>query len=323
MSQKPELLDPMIEYIKLELIAIISITLYRVSSIILIQTSNIKFILKILVLETILSIVFDLFFIGNKSFGLHLGVNGIAYTNIIIQTLLFIITFNKILRLYAIKYRYIITYFKLSSIKNWIKVGSISGLESFVRNLAFLIIIIKMINQIGEQGSFWVMMNFIWGWILIPILALGEVIKNETSKTNKLDLKQYIKYTTLIVIIWIISIPFWEKFLGQIMGLEGDFLQSVLKLSYISIIFHVIFAYNNIIDSYFYGIGRTDLMLYQSLFVNIIFYGIAYILFRIGFYNPTLFKITIMFGIGMVIDSAFTFIQYFRYVKFRPIQIDL
>lgn len=85
---------------------------------------------------------------------------------------------------------------------------------------------------------------------------------------------------------------------------------SVVHVTMISIGFYIVFAYNNIIDSIFYALGRTDLMLYQSLIVNTVFYGGMYLAYKTGSFVPTLERIAIMFGVGMAIDSGITFILY-------------
>jgi hypothetical protein len=74
-------------------------------------------------------------------------------------------------------------------------------------------------------------------------------------------------------------------------------------------------------DSTFYGIGRTDYMLYQSLIVNILFYGTAYILFKVGIYVPTLQNIALLFGLGMLFDFIPTVILYVIMLKRRNIKI--
>ena len=64
--------------------------------------------------------------------------------------------------------------------KDFLKVGGISCLKSFVRNIAYMLMIARMVNMVGEQGTYWVANNFIWGWLLLPVLQLGELIKRET-----------------------------------------------------------------------------------------------------------------------------------------------
>ena len=64
--------------------------------------------------------------------------------------------------------------------KEFAKICSISGVESLVRNVAYMVMISRMVNMVGEQGIYWVANNFIWGWLLLPILSLGDLIKKET-----------------------------------------------------------------------------------------------------------------------------------------------
>ena len=99
--------------------------------------------------------------------------------------------------------------------------------------------------------------------------------------------------------------------------------EKVFSLVLIQLVFYIIFAYNNIMDSTFYGVGRTDYMLYQSLIVNILFYGGAYILFKMGVFEPTLNGIAIMFGLGMAFDFIPTVVLYLKLFKDRGIKIDL
>ena len=66
-------------------------------------------------------------------------------------------------------------------VKEFVKVGGISGFESFVRNLAYMVMISRMVNIVNEQGTYWFANNFIWGWLLLPVIQLGELIKQEIS----------------------------------------------------------------------------------------------------------------------------------------------
>lgn len=104
------------------------------------------------------------------------------------------------------------------------------------------------------------------------------------------------------------TIPLWESFVHNILGISNA--SEVIHLVMIMIGFYVVFALNNVIDSYFYGIGRTDLMLYQSLIVNTLFYGAAFVSYQQGLFVPTLNKVAIMFGLGIALDAAITWLLY-------------
>jgi Na+-driven multidrug efflux pump len=314
MSQKDELVGPTATYIRIETIAILLSVLYKFISIVLISLKNIKSLLVILAIQMILTIISDTFLISELPFSFQLGVNGIAIGNIVINVILFIV--GAILLLSEdIK---VFTRNKLSFAwqKEWWKIGSISGLELFIRNFAFIVMILKMINMVQEQGNYWVANNFIWGWLLLPVLALGELIKQNVAETHKNAVdkfKQFMIITGIIILVWILSIPGWKPFIQHIMN-AADY-ETVYQVVIISFGFYIIFALNNVVDSIFYGLGRTDLMLYQSLIVNTLFYGTMFVLYKLSIFQPTLIGIALMFGTGMALDSVITFIMYGVLVK--------
>lgn len=89
----------------------------------------------------------------------------------------------------------------------------------------------------------------------------------------------------------------------------------------ISVGFYVLFAFNNVIDSIFYGIGKTKYMLFQSVAINSIFYGTAFILYVTGIYQPTLTLIALMFAAGIAFDSLLTYGMFIWMLKKRNISI--
>ena len=194
------------------------------------------------------------------------------------------------------------------------RTGGLSGLESLVRNAAFLLMVIRLVNVVQEQGTFWVTNSFIWGWLLIPIIALGELIKRDTAEREEnvtTSVPGYFALTAIFVILWLASMPVWANFVRGVMGVANP--QAIDTLAIVSIGFYILFAFNNVADSVFYGRGRTDLMLYQSLIVNTVFYGSAYLLYRAGVFTPTLVGIAIMFGLGIAMDSLITFVMFARF----------
>ena len=43
-----------------------------------------------------------------------------------------------------------------SWMKEWWNVGKFSGIDSFVRNLFYMLFIVRMMNVVEEQGTYWV-----------------------------------------------------------------------------------------------------------------------------------------------------------------------
>jgi Na+-driven multidrug efflux pump len=321
MAQDTNLITETVIYIRYELIGLIVSNLVKFLMVFLVLKELKKEIYIVLLIQMVLTIFFDSLFISELGFSLNIGVNGIAFTNIIVYSVMFLYLAYKLFKQYSITLN---DYFKnldFKWLKEWFKVGGFSGLESFVRNLAFMIMIIRMINVVNEQGTFWVANGFIWSWMLLPVLTLGELIKKETSEGDEQissKTKGYFTVTTIIMFTWIITLPLWKPFLQYVMNVpEYD---KVFSLVFIQLIFYVIFAYNNIMDSTFYGVGKTDYMLWQSLIVNIIWYGGAFILFKAGLFEPSLNKIALLFGIGMAIDFIPTIILYIKLLKDRKIK---
>lgn len=310
MDQKEKILDASVSYIRIEAVAIMISIFYKFISIFLISLNKMKELFVLLLFQMLFTIVSDVFLVSSLSVSYNIGVNGIAIGNILINALLFIVSIF-LLKKDEIN---IFSKNKISFVwqKEWFKVGRLSGLESFIRNFVFIIIILKMINLVEEQGTFWVANNFIWGWLLLPVMALGSLIKRNTSEDHETANTMFVPYTTItlgVVLIWVLTIPGWERFIEKVMNISNC--KEVYYVVLISIPFYVVFALNNVVDSIFYGLGRTDLILYQSLIVNFIFFGTTSLLFKMDIYVPSLNSIAIMFGSGMALDSAITFAMYF------------
>ncbi len=320
MAQQPELVDATVEYIRLETIASVFLTLVKFMTLVLITVKRPKYLYWILGAKMVLTILLDTLLISQLSFSLQLGVNGIAITNIIVNVLLLFVAvycLNKegihILSKQRLQFHWM---------KRWAKVGSYSGLESLVRNLAFMLMIIRLMNVVAEQGTFWVGNAFIWSWLLLPVLTLGDLIKKEIAE-DKANIEThtlgYIGLTTIFVAIWLITIPLWPWFLRDVMNVHDP--SKVFYLVMIQLFFYITFAYNNILDSTFYGVGRTDYMLHQSLIVNIIFYGGAFVLYATGVFIPTLTSVALLFGLGIFFDMIPTVWLYRKLLRDEKISI--
>lgn len=315
MAQNSALVDATVSYIRLETIAYIFLTMWKFLMLILLLIGRDKLIYIMLTVQMILTVLLDTLFISEFSFSLQLGVNGIAITNIIVNIVLLAVFFillkkEKNINIFQRKK------LNFAWVKQWTTIAGYSGLETLVRNLAFMYMVVRMVNIINEPGTFWVTNSFIWGWLLLPVLQLSELIKSDCSKDEeniKLNFRGYVGVTTIIIAIWLVTIPLWEPFIKNVLNMSNY--EVISHLVMISLPFYILFAYNNIIDSIFYGIGKTEYMLFQSVFVNVTFYGTLFILFQKGIYVPTLELITLMFAAGIAVDSLLTFVMYWYLSK--------
>ena len=312
MKQQTELLGSTIQYIRLESVAILLSSIYAFLSLVLVLKNEKKVLCSLLVSQMVMTILCDSVLVSQFSFSLQLGVNGIAISNIIVNCVLAILALRYLSKYGVSLNPKSINFNQLQWLKEWGIIGWKSGLESFVRNTAFIVMILQLVNQVQQSGTFWVANQFIWGWLLLPILTLGQLVKQDAATNHGLTsqrVNSYLWLSIIIIMFWLFTAPVWNSFISHVMGVSSA--QSVIHLVSLLVGFYIIFSLNNVIDSYFYGIGRTDLMLYQSLLVNCLFYGSAFILYQIGVFIPTLDRIAVMFGLGITVDALITWGLYY------------
>lgn len=312
MATSIDILELSVDYIRLESIANIFSMLANFVLVSLITFGKDKYVYIITFLKLILSIVFDTLFISNLNFSLNLGVNGIAISNIIINLIMFIVTLFILYKLDLNVLNKEKLNFKWA--KEFIKIGGISGIESFVRNIFYMIMISRMVNIVGEQGTYWVANNFIWGWLLLPVIQLGELIKQEVAVNHENVRKNSLGYffiTLCICLIWFIFIPLYKPFMKYVLNFNE--VDKLFNLVMVLIGFYVLYAVQNVFDSTFYGLGKTNYMLFESIVTNTVYYGICFILYITNIFKPSLIGIALMFGIGNLFDSVVSFIVY-RYL---------
>ena len=318
MAQASELTPATIWYIRYETVAKVPEIAFRMLLIGLVVQNRYRVILGLLALQMILSIGLDAFLVRVGPGSLGLGVNGIALSNVISYTALAIIAYRfGVASREPSESRGHVSRRTLSFawLTEWTRIGGLSGIESLVRNAAFMLMILRLVNVVQEPGTFWIANSFIWGWMLLPVLSLGTLVKRDVGtedharRATSTNPGSYLWITLGIVAFWMLSIPLWRPFVSEVMGVENP--DAIVGIAFISLPFYVAFAFNNVIDSVFYGSGRTDLMLVQAVVVNALVYGIAFILYVTGVFEPTLTRIAVLFGIGIFLDSVITFALYF------------
>lgn len=302
MATSKDIISESVIYIRIESIANIFILLSNFILICLITLGKSRYVYILTAAKLILSIVFDTFLVSTLNISANLGVNGIGYSNIIVNIILFAVS---VVLLSKEEYK-IFNKEKLSFtwVKEFVKIGGISGLESFVRNIAYMLMISRMVNMVNEQGTYWVANSFIWGWLLLPINQLGELIKQEVStdeKAIKNNTLGYFAVTAIVCLVWFITIPGWKGFMANV--LQFSDVDKLYNLVMVLLGFYVLYALQNVFDCEFYGLGKTNYMLFESIVTNSIYYGIAFALYLAGKWTPTLMSIALLFGVGNAFDS--------------------
>ena len=320
MATDKSILSESAAYIRIESIANIFGILTQFALVALVTVNKRKYLYALTGARLVLCLLSDTFLVSTLQVSANLGVNGIGYSNIIVNALLLAVS----IALLAKENVRIFVKGKLNFF--WVgefgKVGSISGLESLVRNVAYMVMIVRMVNVVGEQGTYWVANNFIWGWLLLPVLQLGELIKQEVAADHENIRRNSLGYfgiTAVICMVWFVSIPGWKPFMTHILGFTD--VDKLFGLVLLLVGFYVMYAVQNVFDSTFYGLGKTNYMLFESVVTNSVYYGGAFILYTLGLWTPTLIGIALLFGIGNAFDSLVSMIAYWHLLKKQRINI--
>ena len=294
-------------YLRLETLAFMMGIIVSVANVVFVVIGKDKNVYIFLAVRTALSLVADILLIPS------FGVYGVAVSNIISNTLL---SAACIMLLY--KQGYIcFKCFKKSDgamLREWCKTGVFSGLQQFIDNLIYAVMVCKMVNMVAEQGNYWIANNFIWGWLLIPITALAEVIRSDCKDGYK-ELRKFNYYfiAAASAVLWVVTIPTWTPFFRYAQGLQnaGEIFGIVIKL----IPFYIAYAGCAIIDNIFVGLGKTSYNAVNSLIINFGYYGIFYILYRTHTVTFNMNTIILMFGFGMAVHYAVSLVeeQVFKY----------
>lgn len=320
MATDPSIMEASATYIRIEAVANIFGILSQFALVGLVTLGKDKLVYILTGVKLVLCVVFDLFLVSNLACSANLGVNGIGISNIIVNAILFGTTLFLLAKNNVNVFNKEKMNFKWA--KEFAKIGGISGAESFVRNLAYMVMIARMVNVVNEQGTYWVANNFIWGWMLLPVTQLGELIKQETS-TNKNAVKNntlgYFTITAITIIAWCVLIPAYKPFMQYVLNFSD--VDKLFVLVMVLFGFYVLYAIQNVFDATFYGLGKTNYMLFESIVTNSIYYGIAFILYLTGVWQPTLIGIALLFGIGNAFDTIVSLGAYWFLLRRNQINI--
>lgn len=320
MAADGSIIGESVSYIRIESVANVFAILAEFALVALLTVNKSKYIYILTGARVALCLIVDTFLVSTLPFSANLGVNGIGYSNIIVNAVLLGVSLFLLAR-ERIKV-FTRTTLNFAWAKEFVRVGGISGVESLVRNAAYILMVARMVNVVGEQGTYWVANNFIWGWLLLPVIQLGELIKQEVAadreniRRNSLG---YFAITAVVALLWLLSIPLWKPFMTHVLGFTD--VDKLFGLVMLLLGFYVLYALQNVFDSTFYGLGKTNYMLFESVVTNSVYYGIAFILYITGVWVPSLTGIALLFGIGNAFDSVVSLAAYLFLLKKERIDI--
>ncbi len=288
-------------YLRLETVAFMAGFAVSLANVVFVVIGKDKNVYLFLGVRTALSLFADLLLIP------RFGVYGVAGSNITVNTLL---SAACIVLLYRQGLFRVSRFTKADGgiLRDWCRTGVFSGLQQFVDNFVYAVMVCKLVNLVAEQGNYWIANNFIWGWLLIPISALSEVIRSDCKDGYPaLRRSNYYLIAAASVALWAVTIPAWTPFLRYAQGLENaeEIFSVIIRL----VPFYVAYAGCAIIDSFFVGLGKTKCLAINSLIINLGYYGVFYLLYRTNTISFDLNTIILMFGFGMVAHLIVSLIE--------------
>lgn len=190
-------------------------------------------------------------------------------------------------------------------LKDYLIIGVFSGLQIFLDNFIYAVMICKMVNAVSESGNYWVANNFIWGWLLTPVMVITEIIKK--NNLEKLEFKNVWKYALMVSVFWLISVPSWRWFVINVMSSDANI---ILNILYPLTPFYIAYIISSFIDGWFISKGKTIYNTINSFLVNIVYYGIAFILFYKGLFELNIMFVILLFGFGNVVHMSISILLY-------------
>lgn len=278
------------KYLELETIGFIISNIVCFVNVLFVVLEKSFYIYAMTILKMAFTILGDLLLIPK------FGVNGVAYSNIAVSTVCVVLCLIVVFRekLITVSFR-----FNRSFIKDYMFIGLFSGSQILLDNVIYFAIVCKMVNEVAEQGNYWIANNIIWGLLLIPISALAEIIKKDCKEElTATKIKHYNIVIIVTFLTWLCFIPMLNSFLKNVMGIENY--GAVKHILIILIPFYLAYNYTVLFDNILIGYGKTQYCFVISVLVNLVYYPIVYGLLKQGLFTPNITFICMMFGFGMV-----------------------
>lgn len=294
-------------YLSLETIAFMIGIVFSYASVVFLVIDKSRYMYAFLVAKILLALLADFALIP------AMGIDGIAVSNIIANGVMGALAIGLLIYIKQLRPG---KYSKedLPHLKDWGRIGLFAGGQQFLDNIIYALMIVRMVNAVSQSGNYWVSNNFIWGWLLIPITCLVEIIRKDAGD-NGYDLKQKNYYSIVLftLILWFALIPSYQWFFGTVEGLDNP--EVIFEIVVKNLGFYIAYAFSQIPDAIFVGMGKTKYNAINSLVCNIVYYGIWFILYQTGVVIMSMDMIIVMFGVGNIVHWAVSLVEEKFFLK--------
>ncbi len=292
----------------------IPFTLLAAAIVVLFESLGLRRLVLIMALVNIaLRFVFDSLFFGGHEFSLEADVVGVGWATLLSSAGLLVVGLALLLYAKELPAGYLTSRPSFSQMRDYFRVGLGSGVDSLVRNTAYFFMIVRVINSIGstEIGGYYLAMQILWSFMLVPILAFADsakaLVANASADVQKVRSLWYASMliTAAMMAVWIGLVPVFPAIAGALNDDKETVEWAVVAFG---ILFtpYVLLSFNVVIDSVFYGVGKTKYLAYQSILTNGTVYLSAFLLYTLGAWTPTFQGVMVLFSLGILVDSILT-----------------
>jgi hypothetical protein len=201
-------------------------------------------------------------------------------------------------------------------------VGLYSALDSLIRNAVYLVVVIRAMNLLEEQATYWIVNTFYWNWMLLPALPLADVLKQDVADTSQEKLPHwrktsaYILFSVGIFSLWAVTFPAWEPFVDSVLQAANPDLVVELALQLAPC--YAAFVLGCLMNAVFYAQGRTEFLVLGSFVVNLLLVAL-FLLMVHGQLPNTVQVVAAIFGIGLVAGALVTSCIYATVIRRDPL----
>ena len=292
----------------------IPFTLLAAAIVVLFESLGLRrLVLAMAITNIALRFALDSLFFGGYSFSLHADVVGVGWSTLLGSIGLFAIGVSLFGLTRKIGMRELRTLPSFADMREYLRVGLGSGADSLIRNAAYFLMIVRIVNTIGsaEIGGYYVAIQILWSFMLVPVLALADsakaLIANASNDLPRVESlwRASMFITCGIMVVWIALTPVFPAAVSAITD-DADTMRWAVTAFGILFVPYVLFSFNAVTDSVFYGIGKTKYLAYQAILTNGSVYLVAFLLYAFGIWEATVEGVMLLFALGILVDSFLT-----------------
>ena len=255
----------------------------------------------------------DSLFFGGHAFSLQADVTGVGWSTLLASLALFLVGLVLLFRAESVRLEELRKPPSFADMRDYLRVGLGSGVDSLVRNLAYFFMIIRIVNTIGstEIGGYYVAIQILWSFMLVPVLAFADSAKALVANASG-DIRRVrtlwqasMVITAGMMVVWIAIVPMFEGF-ASLLSDDPETVGWAVTAFGILFVPYVLFSFNTVTDGVFYGTGLTKYMAYQSILTNGTVYLVGFLLYVSGTWEVTFEGVMVLFALGILVDSFLT-----------------